>query len=53
MQQTGNMNENSKDKKDRLGDEAPSVKHIIIVLVVLALLIGASWVAWFKFGWFH
>jgi hypothetical protein len=47
------MNENKTDKRDKLGDEAPGLKHVIIVFVVLALLIAVSWIAWFKLGWFH
>ena len=50
---SGNMKENKTDKKDRLGDEAPGWKHVIIVIVGLALLIAVSWIAWFKLGWFH
>ena len=42
-----------KDKGEKLGDEAPTWKDFLIVLVVVALLIGLSWIAWFKFGWFH
>lgn len=47
------MKENKTDKRDRLGDEAPGLKQVIIVLVVVALLIAVSWIAWFKLGWFH
>lgn len=41
------------EKKPRLGPEAPGLKHIIIVIVAVGVLIGLSWIAWFKFGWFH
>jgi len=43
----------TKDRKPKLGDEAPEWKHVILVLIVVALLIAFSWIAWFKFGWFH
>ena len=36
-----------------LGDEAPKVKDFVIVLIVVLAIIAFSWVAWFKFGWFH
>lgn len=41
------------DEKPKLGDEAPGWKHVIIVLVAIAVLIAISWITWFKFGWFH
>jgi len=41
------------DKTDKRGDEAPRLKDFILVLVAVALLIAFSWLAWFKFGWFH
>jgi hypothetical protein len=41
------------EKKPRLGPEAPGWKDFVIVLLAAALLIGLSWIAWFKFGWFH
>ena len=42
-----------RDKNPKFGDEAPGWKDVIIVLAVTALLVAFSWVAWFKFGWFH
>lgn len=42
-----------KEKKEKLGPEAPGWKDFLIVLLAAAVLIGLSWVAWFKFGWFH
>jgi|GEM_PF-2380321 len=41
------------EKPDKLGFEAPQLKHYLIVLGVVALLILFSWISWFKFGWFH
>ncbi len=38
---------------DKPGDEAPELKHFVIVFVAVALLTAFSWIAWFKFGWFH
>lgn len=35
------------------GDEAPRLKDFIIVIVVTAILIALSWIAYYKFGWFH
>jgi len=46
-------NDMTNDQRPRLGDEAPEWKDIILVIVVVALLIAFSWIAWFKFGWFH
>jgi hypothetical protein len=42
-----------KDEGSKLGDEAPRLKDFIIVLVIVLVLIVSSWIAWFKFGWFH
>ena len=41
------------DKENKLGDEAPGLKHFVIVFAAVALLIAFSWIAWFKWGWFH
>ncbi len=41
------------EQKQRMGDEAPGWKEMILVLAVTGLLIVLSWIAWFKFGWFH
>jgi hypothetical protein len=41
------------EKTPKLGPDAPGWKHVIIVLVVTGVLIALSWIAWFKFGWFH
>jgi len=43
----------TKDQKPKLGDEAPEWKHLLLVIIAVALLIAFSWIAWFKFGWFH
>lgn len=43
----------TQEQKPRLGDEAPGGKDFIRVIVVVALLIAFSWIAWFKFRWFH
>jgi hypothetical protein len=40
-------------KKEKLGDEAPELKHFLIVFGVVAVLIALSWISWFKLGWFH
>jgi hypothetical protein len=42
-----------KDKPERLGPEAPELKHYLIVLGSVALLIILAWICWFKFRWFH
>jgi len=41
------------DEKPKIGDEAPEWKHLIIVIIITGLLIAFSWIAWFKFRWFH
>jgi len=41
------------EKTPRWGSEAPGWKHFAIVIIAVAVLIGLSWIAWFKFGWFH
>ncbi|HET6993882.1 MAG TPA: hypothetical protein VFI06_02815 [Chitinophagaceae bacterium] len=41
------------DQRPRLGDEAPGWKDFLLVIVVTVLLIVFSWIAWFKFRWFH
>jgi hypothetical protein len=41
------------NKNEKLGDEAPELKHFLIVFGVVAVLIALSWIAWFKLGWFH
>ena len=40
-------------KSEKLGDEAPGLKDFIIVVIVFLSLVAFSWIAWFKFGWFH
>ena len=30
-----------------------TLKDFLRVIIVVALLIAFSWIAWFKFGWFH
>jgi hypothetical protein len=42
-----------KNGESRLGDEAPGLKDLVIVLLVVLAIIAFSWIAWFKFGWFH
>ena len=42
-----------RDEDSKLGDEAPKVKDFVTVLVIVLILIAFSWIAWFKFGWFH
>lgn len=45
-----------KDKNIRskqYGDEAPRLKDFLIVLFIVAALIAFSWIAYYKFGWFH
>lgn len=44
---------NKKDDSGRLGDEAPRLKDLIIVIVVVAILTLISWVTYYKLGWFH
>jgi|KBSSwiStaDraftv2_1062776.scaffolds.fasta_scaffold6008835_1 hypothetical protein len=41
------------DKRQKYGDEAPTWKHMVIAFLLVGLLIALSWIAWFKFGWFH
>jgi len=43
----------TKDKRERAGDEAPTWRDFVIVIVAAALLIVISWVTWCKLGWFH
>jgi hypothetical protein len=38
---------------DNLGDEAPRLKDLIIVVVVVAVLTLLSLFAYHKLGWFH
>lgn len=40
-------------QKERYGDEAPTIKHVLIVFAVVAILIALSWLAWHKLHWFH
>jgi hypothetical protein len=35
------------------GDEAPRLKDFLIVFITVAILIALSWIAYYKFGWFH
>jgi hypothetical protein len=42
-----------KDNPNRYGDEAPGFKDFIFVLIAVGILIGFSWIMWFKWGWFH
>ncbi len=42
-----------KNGESRLGDEAPRLKDFVIVVLVVLAIIAFSWIAWFKFGWFH
>ncbi|MGZ8524307.1 MAG: hypothetical protein ACXWV1_07750 [Chitinophagaceae bacterium] len=35
------------------GDEAPTLKQFLMVILITALLIAFFWVAYNKFGWFH
>jgi len=42
-----------KDQKTGLGNREPGLKDVLWVLFVVGLLIAFSWIAWFKFGWFH
>jgi len=41
------------DEAPRFGDEAPRLKDFIIVLIIVLIMIAFSWIAYFKFGWFH
>ena len=41
------------NKPFKWGDEAPDLKHFLIVLAVVAALIAFAWISWYKFGWFH
>lgn len=41
------------ENKPRLGPEAPGWKDIAIVIIAVGVIIGLSWIAWFKLGWFH
>jgi len=42
-----------KDDRSKLGDEAPRLKDFLMVLITVAILMSISWIAYFKFGWFH
>lgn len=37
----------------KIGDEAPSFKDMLFVLLVILILVLLSWIAYFKFGWLH
>jgi hypothetical protein len=39
--------------KNKYGDEAPTPKEFLMVILVVALLIAFAWIAYYKFGWFH
>lgn len=44
----------TKEKQtDKHGNEGPTIKHVLIVLIAVAILIALSWLAWFKLHWFH
>jgi len=47
------MVKNIKQQKDNLGDEAPTIKDLLTVLIVVATLIGLAWLAYYKLGWLH
>jgi hypothetical protein len=38
---------------DNLGDEAPRLKDLIIVIIVVAVLTLLSLFTYYKLGWFH
>jgi len=40
-------------QNDKLGDQAPRLKDLIIVIAVVAILTFLSWLTYYKFGWFH
>lgn len=40
-------------EKGKMGDEAPSAKDFLMVLLVILVLIALSWITYFKFGWLH
>lgn len=40
-------------KKQFSAYEAPTIKEFLLVLLVVLLLIVFSWIAYYKFGWFH
>lgn len=41
------------DKNTHLGDRTPRLKDFLIVILAVAVLIGFSWIAYYKLGWFH
>ena len=43
----------SQDQKTGLGSREPRLKDFLLEVMVVGLLIAMSWIAWFKFGWFH
>ncbi|HEY0749970.1 MAG TPA: hypothetical protein VGD26_02370 [Chitinophagaceae bacterium] len=42
-----------KNKPNKLGDEAPTGKDFLVVVLAVAMLIFLSWIAWHTLGWFH
>jgi hypothetical protein len=35
------------------GDEAPTLRDFLVVIIAVAVLIALDWIAYFKMGWFH
>lgn len=37
----------------KMGDEAPSLKDMLLVFLIILTLIVLSWIVYFKLGWLH
>lgn len=47
------MTTNNKYRNKDYGDEVPTFKDFLVVIIVVAVLIALNWIAYFKLGWFH
>ena len=47
------MKQEKNTEKNYYGDQAPTWKDFLVVIVVFLLITALSWLAYFKFGWLH